>query len=142
MRPRPGTLAALLAICLATGAGAQLPFYTDDPAVTPPGSWHFEFFNEFDLLQHQQYPNVRQNTANYKLNYGLPKRLELDVDAPYLAIFRDAAPLASGCDSSDWVKRAKDSLKRTGGRDIASTGESGADYAKSDKPRVRHGGNI
>jgi hypothetical protein len=96
MRPRLRTLPALLALCLATGARAQLPFYTDDPAVTPRGTWHFEFFNEFDLLQHKQYPNVRQNTANYKLNYGLPSRLELNVDAPYLAIFRDASPLASG----------------------------------------------
>jgi len=66
---------------------AQLPFYTDDPAVTERGKWHFEFFNELDALQ-LQYPNVRQNTANYKLNYGLPHNLELDVDTPYLAIFR------------------------------------------------------
>jgi len=66
---------------------AQIPFYTDDPSVTEKGKWHFEFFNEYDVLQ-LQYPNVRQNTANYKLNYGLPYNLELDVDAPYLAIFR------------------------------------------------------
>ena len=66
---------------------AQLPFYTDDPAVTNRGTWHFEFFNEFDALQ-LQYPNLRQNTANYKINYGLPHNLELDVDTPYLAIFR------------------------------------------------------
>ena len=66
---------------------AQLPFYTDDPSVTDQGKWHFEFFNEFDALQ-QQHPNLRQNTVNYKLNYGLPHNLELDVDAPYLAIFR------------------------------------------------------
>jgi len=66
---------------------AQLPFYTDDPAVTEKGKLHLEFFNELDALQ-LQYPNVRQNTANYKLNYGLPHNLELDVDAPYLAIFR------------------------------------------------------
>lgn len=66
---------------------SQLPFYTDDPAVTERGKWHFEFFNEFDVLQ-LQYPNLRQNTANYKLNYGLPYNLELDVDSPYLAIFR------------------------------------------------------
>jgi hypothetical protein len=67
---------------------AQLPFYTDDPAVTERGNWHFEFFNEFDALQGPQYPNLRQNTANYKVNYGLPYKLELDLDAPYLAIFR------------------------------------------------------
>jgi hypothetical protein len=67
---------------------AQAPFYTDDPAVTERGKWHFEFFNEIDALQHLQYPDLRQNTANYKLNYGLPLNLELDVDVPYLAIFR------------------------------------------------------
>ncbi len=66
---------------------AQLPFYTDDPAVTEKGKWHFEFFNEHDSLQ-LQYPNLRQNTANFKLNYGLPHNLELDIDTPHLAIFR------------------------------------------------------
>jgi hypothetical protein len=75
---------------------AQLPFYTDDPAVTPKGKWHFEFFNEYDILQFQ-YPSLRQNTANYKLNYGLPFNLELDVDAPYLAIYRAiGTPNSSG----------------------------------------------
>lgn len=68
---------------------AQLPFYTDDTGVTERGKWHFEFFNEYDALQ-LQYPNLRQNTANFKLNYGLPYNLELDVDAPYLAIERTA----------------------------------------------------
>ena len=80
-------LALPCALSIAAPLVAQLPFYTDDPAVTERGKWHFEFFNEFDALQHQ-YPNIRQNTANYKLNYGLPYSLELDVDAPYLAIFR------------------------------------------------------
>jgi hypothetical protein len=68
---------------------AQLPFYTDDTGVTERGKWHFEFFNEYDALQ-LQYPNVRQNTANFKLNYGLPHNLELDVDIPYLDIQRTA----------------------------------------------------
>jgi hypothetical protein len=68
---------------------AQLPFYTDDTGVTEHGKWHFEFFNEYDALQ-LQYPNVRQNTANFKLNYGLAYNLELDVDSPYLSIYRSA----------------------------------------------------
>jgi hypothetical protein len=75
-------------LCFAPALSAQLPFYTDDPAVTEKGKWHFEFFNEYDDLQSPQFPNLRQNTANYKLNYGLPHNLEIDVDAPYLAIFR------------------------------------------------------
>jgi len=44
------------------------------------------------------------------------------------------------CDNSDWVGRAKDILERTGPHDVAFSGEAGADYAESDKPRVRHGG--
>jgi hypothetical protein len=48
--------------------------------------------------------------------------------------------LSVHCDSSDWVKRAKNALEQVGAQDISSTGESGADYAESDKPRVRSGG--
>jgi hypothetical protein len=48
--------------------------------------------------------------------------------------------LSVHCDNSDWVKRAKDILESTGAHDVSSSGEAGADYAKSDKPRVRHGG--
>jgi hypothetical protein len=89
MRLPPRILLLLLcALSIAAPLPAQLPFYTDDPAVTEPGKWHFEFFNEFDALQRPQFPNLRQNTANYKLNYGLPFNLELDIDAPYLAILR------------------------------------------------------
>lgn len=69
-------------------ACAQLPFYTDDPAVTERGKVHFEFFNEYDALQSSQFPDMRQNTANFKLNYGLPHNLELDVDTPYLSVLR------------------------------------------------------
>jgi Putative MetA-pathway of phenol degradation len=82
---------------------AQLPFYTDDPAVTGQGNWHFEFFDEFDALQHPQFPNLQQNTANYKLNYGLPHNLELDLDAPYLAIFRALhTPSSTGAGDTDF----------------------------------------
>jgi len=93
--------ARILLLLLCSGGpaplAAQLPFYTDDPAVTGRGTLHFEFFNEFDVLQSSQYPNLRQNTANFKLNYGLPYHLELDVDAPYLSIYRALAiPDAAG----------------------------------------------
>src|SRR5437868_1931652 len=77
----------LYASSIAKPVMGQAPFYTDDPAVTQKGKVHFEFFNEYDFLQ-LQYPNIRQNTSNYKLNFGLPFDLELDVDFPYLAIFR------------------------------------------------------
>lgn len=86
---------------------AQLPFYTDDTGVTERGKWHFEFFNEYDALQ-LQYPNLRQNTANFRLNYGLPHNLELDVDAPYLNIARAAGSEGSsgGGDTNLGIKWA------------------------------------
>ncbi len=88
-------------LCICASLHAQLPFYTDDTGVTDRGKWHFEFSNEYDALQFQ-YPNLRQNTANSKLNYGLPRNLELDVDVPYLNIDRAAAnPSSSGLGDAD-----------------------------------------
>ncbi len=48
--------------------------------------------------------------------------------------------LSVHCDSSEWVNRAKDVLRQTGAEDISSTGESKADYASSDRPKVRRSG--
>ena len=45
--------------------------------------------------------------------------------------------LSVHCDNSEWTKRAKDLLERTGARDVASKGEASADFGKSDKPRPR-----
>src|SRR5215475_5140682 len=81
-------LLLLTILCSAQSLLAQLPFYTDNPQVTDPGAFHFEFFNEFDRLQSSEYPDLRQNWANFKFNYGLPHELELDVDYPYLSVYR------------------------------------------------------
>ena len=86
---RMGRLLSLFICVLSTGPLlAQMPFYTDNADVTDEGTLHFEGFNEFDGLQSAQYPDLRQNTANFKFNYGLPHRLELDFDFPYLSIYR------------------------------------------------------
>ena len=45
--------------------------------------------------------------------------------------------LSVHCDDSEWTKRAKEILDRTGGEDVSSTGEAKADFAKSDKPLPR-----
>lgn len=37
-------------------------------------------------------------------------------------------------DNSEWTRKAKDILRRTGGEDISTTGEASSDYAQSDKP--------
>jgi len=46
--------------------------------------------------------------------------------------------LSVHCDDSDWTKRAKAILERTGAEDVSSTGEASADYAKTDKPLPRN----
>lgn len=95
----------LVVVCLlgsATQLRAQLPFYTDDSEVTNEGTLHFEFFNEYDGLQSSQFPNLRQNTANGKVNYGLPHSLEVDFDAPYLSVYRSAShPDSRGIGDTD-----------------------------------------
>jgi hypothetical protein len=88
MRERLAAVAILLIAPLALPLSAQLPFYTDDASTTGKGQFHFEFFNEFDRLQDDLYPSIRQNTSNMKLNYGLTDSIELDLDNPYLAIIR------------------------------------------------------
>jgi len=87
--PTPTRLLLLVLFGFSTGPLlAQMPFYTDNADVTDQGTLHFEFYNEFDGLQSALYPDLRQNTFNYKVNYGLPHGLELDFDAPYLSIYR------------------------------------------------------
>ena len=69
---------------------AQQPFVTDDTDVTPRGKFHFEFSNEFDLLQRASFPSLRQNTADIELDYGLFEGLEIGIAAPFLTIFNEA----------------------------------------------------
>ena len=67
-------------------ANAQTPFTTDDADVTGAGKFHFELLNEYDLLQHSIYPNLRQNTVTSRLAYGLVKDVEIGVDVPVVTI--------------------------------------------------------
>src|SRR5262249_12443697 len=59
----------------------------------------------------------------------------------YEGLMRSGGILVSvHCDNSEWAGKAKDILERGGAEDISSSKEAAADYAQSDKPRVRHGG--
>ena len=80
----------LLALVCPSVLRAQQPFYTDDADVTPAGKVHIEAFDEYDWLQRGQRPHIRQNTLNMRVNYGLGKGLELDLDSPLLTIVNDA----------------------------------------------------
>jgi hypothetical protein len=45
--------------------------------------------------------------------------------------------LSVHCDNSEWTKKAKTLLENTGAEDVSSTGESAADFSKSDRPMPR-----
>jgi hypothetical protein len=45
--------------------------------------------------------------------------------------------LSVHCDGSEWTKKAKEILERTGAQDVSSSGEASADFQKSDKPMPR-----
>ena len=82
-------LLVALSLLLAKTAAAQQPFVTDDADVTAPRKFHLQFSNEFDWLPRTSFPNLRQNTASFELEYGLLKGLEVGIEAPVLALFND-----------------------------------------------------
>jgi hypothetical protein len=45
--------------------------------------------------------------------------------------------LSVHCDNSEWTKKARQILEETGAEDVSSTGESSADFSKSDRPMPR-----
>jgi len=86
-----GARAALLLVGLfgaVAGARAQQPFLSDDAEVTAKSKWHFEYFNEYAALSRNVAPDLRQDTNNFVIQYGLLERLELDLDFPFIAIDR------------------------------------------------------
>jgi len=78
---------ALLFFVVVSTATAQQPFVTDDADTTPKGHFHFEFSNELDWLQRESFPSVKQNTADFELDYGLFDRVEIGLESPLLTIW-------------------------------------------------------
>ena len=71
---------------------AQAPFDTDDTNVAARGKWHLEANNEYDVLQASSFPSERQNTANFKVSYGIWDNLEVGFDNQLIGIYNAAAP--------------------------------------------------
>src|SRR6185312_4392320 len=89
------TMVLSLLVMTASLVHAQQPFVTDDADTTPKHHFHFEFSNEFDLLQRSAAPNLKQNTADFELDYGIFDSLEIGIEAPLLTIInaRGTSPL-------------------------------------------------
>ena len=83
----------LLLVFGAATVHAQQPFVTDNTDTTPKGHFHFEFSNEFDLLQRSSFPSLKQNTADFELDYGLLEGVELGIESPLLTIFNAAGTI-------------------------------------------------
>ena len=47
--------------------------------------------------------------------------------------------LSVHCDDSDWTKKAKEILERTGAEDVSSTGEAASDVGATDRPYRKTG---
>ncbi len=73
-------------VMIASVVHAQQPFVTDDTDTTPKHRFHFEFSNQFDLLQGSAFPNLKQDTADFELNFGVLDNLEVGIAAPLLTI--------------------------------------------------------
>src|SRR6266576_742213 len=86
-QPPSGLIFVLLLLALASATvHAQQPFVTDNTDTTPKHHFHFEFSNEFDVLQTSAFPNRKQNTADFELDYGLLDNLEVGFEAPLLTL--------------------------------------------------------
>jgi hypothetical protein len=93
---------------MAAAARAQQPFLTDDAAVTPKGDWHFEYFNQSALLAKSVAPDLRQNTNNFVVQYGLAQGLEVNLDFPIIYIQRETGsvlPSAFGLGDVDFAAK-------------------------------------
>src|SRR5512138_994327 len=74
-----------------SAAFCQTPFLTDNSETAPKHHLHFEFRNEFDVLQRENFPNLKQNTADFELDYGLLTHVEVGIEAPILTIISDSS---------------------------------------------------
>ena len=82
---RLSILAGLLLSCAGISS-AQQPFVSDDAEVTARREWHFEYANTFAVLQKSGYPNLRQDTSNFVIQYGLFEHVEVNMDFPLIGI--------------------------------------------------------
>jgi hypothetical protein len=110
-------LLILFLLCaMPTHARAQQPFATDDADVTAKGKLHFEFSNEYDLLQRSLFPSRAQNTADAELDYGLLKGVEVGVESPLITITDARGPAAFGVGDTNLSVKYKFHKEREGSR--------------------------
>lgn len=98
-------LAAFLTAAGAAGVSAQQPFVTDDAEVTARGQLHFEYANQVCVIQNSAYPNLRQDTNNFAIQYGFFDGVEVNMDFPLIAIGNAARGRRASSASGTWTSR-------------------------------------
>ncbi|PWT93802.1 MAG: hypothetical protein C5B55_03835 [Blastocatellia bacterium] len=83
---RFGVVTLFLVFVVSAPAFAQQPFVTDDTDTTPRHHFHFEFSNEYDVLQRSSFPNLKQNTADFEVDYGLFETVEIGIEVPIITL--------------------------------------------------------
>jgi len=86
---KQASLVLIALLSFVTCVCAQKPFVTDDADVTPKRHFHFQFSNHFDELQRSAFPSLKQNTADFELDYGLFDGVEIGVETPLITIIND-----------------------------------------------------
>jgi hypothetical protein len=113
------TLIVVAGLVLAAArASGQIPFLTDDAAVTATGHWNFQYFNEYAVLPRSAAPDKWQDWNNFVIQFGAARNLELNVDFPILVINRNSgAPLpdAFGLGDIDFAAKYKFFNEEPGG---------------------------
>ncbi len=83
--------ATVIVFAIGASAAAQQPFVTDDADTTPRHHFHFEFSNEYDVLQRTSFPTLKQNTADAELDFGVSNDLEIGIEVPVLTLVNSRA---------------------------------------------------
>jgi hypothetical protein len=67
------------------------------------------------------------------IGFGMP---EYEAKRYEGRVIKGGILLSVHCDDTEWTKKAKDILVKSGAEDVSSVGEATADFDKSDKPHV------
>lgn len=83
----PGPVFAVFLLAVATTVTLSNPSSLT-LQTRPKRHFHFEFSNQFDLLQRSSFPSLKQKTATFELNYGLLDDLEIGIEVPLLTNYQ------------------------------------------------------
>lgn len=85
----------LILFLIGPSAQAGAPFLTDDPVILEQKKWELFLFSALDL-NNDLFLEPYLYAPTIQVNYGIFKRVELDIILPYAMALPDAAPFSKG----------------------------------------------